>query len=299
MSRRSNALAGAMLLALLAVGPAAFAAEESAAPEETAATETAVAIPSDGHDIVGTLALPSDAAGPVPAVLMLHGYGSSADEVGDMYGRLAEALAALGVGSLRIDFAGMGASPASTLDYTYGSMIGDASKALDWLSTQESVDPARIGVQGFSLGSLIGAHLVGTDTRPIAFGSWSGAIVDGSATAGPEAIAECEATGEGHIVVDLGFRTLDHSCEYFTSMAASTALADFAPYAGALLLVAGSEDTTVDPSVSEHASTATASDDVTFQIIEGADHIYLVLSEDQALADEAITFTADWYAEKL
>jgi dienelactone hydrolase len=317
-SRMIHALAGAMLLALLAVGLPAFAAEESPATEtpmteapatetpatempagEPPATESLVTIPSEGYDIVGTLALPTDATGPVPAVLMLHGYGSSADEVGDMYGRLADALAAVGIGSLRIDFAGMGASPGSTLDLTYDTMIGDASKALDWLSAQESVDAARIGVQGFSLGSLIGAHLVGTDSRPMAFASWSGAIVDGGPTAGPEAAAECEATGEGHIEVDLGFRTIDHSCEFFTSMAASTALTDFAPFAGALLLVAGSDDTVVDPSVSENASTTSASEDVTLEIIEGADHIYHVLTEDQTLAEEAIALTADWFAEKL
>jgi dienelactone hydrolase len=178
-------------------------------------------------------------------------------------------------------------------------MIGDASTALDWLTAQTSIDPARIGVQGFSLGSLIGAHLVRTDLRPAAFGSWSGAIEDGDPTASPDAAAECEASGEGHIVVDLGFRTLDHSCDYFSSMADSTALADFAPYAGALLLVAGSDDTTVDPSVSENATTASASEDVTLEIIEGADHIYHVLTEDQTLADQAISLTADWFAEKL
>ncbi len=293
MSRSTIYQGLTLVIALLSVAPVA-----AAAADEMAATETPVSIPSDGYDIAGTLALPADAEGPVPAVLMLHGYGSSADEVGDMYGRLAEALASQGVGSLRIDFAGMGASPASTLEYTYDSMIGDASTALDWLAAQESVDPARIGIQGFSLGSLIGAHLVGTDPRPIAFGSWSGAIEDGDPTTSPEA-AECEASGEGHIVVDLGFRTLDHSCEYFGSMAASTALADFAPFAGALLLVAGSDDTTVDPSVSQNAATASASEDVTLEIIEGADHIYHVLTEDQTLADQAIGLTADWFAEKL
>jgi hypothetical protein len=284
---------GTLLVVLLAGAPAVSAADEMAA------TETAVTIPATDHDIVGVLALPAAADGPVPAVLMLHGYGSSADEVGDMYGRLAEALATQGVGSLRIDFAGMGASPASTLDYTYDSMTSDATTALDWLVAQESVDPARVGVQGFSLGSLVGAHLVGTDPRPVAFGSWSGAIYDGDpATYDPQA-EECEATGEGHIVVDLGFRTLDHSCDYYSSMATSTALADFAPYAGALLLVAGSDDTTVDPGVSENAATASASEDVTLEIIEGADHIYHVLTEDQTLADQAIGLTADWFAKTL
>ena len=284
------AIATAMLWAL--------GATSIAVAVDVAATEMPVSIPASGYDIVGTLALPADADGPVPAVLMLHGYGSSADEVGDMYGRLADDLAVKGVGSLRIDFAGMGASPASTLEYTYDTMISDAATALDWLTAQESVDPARIGVQGFSLGSTIGAHLVGTDPRPIAFGSWSGAIEDGDPTISPQAEA-CEASGEGHIVVDLGFRTLDHSCEYFSSMAAATARTDFAPFAGALLLVAGSDDTTVDPSVSENAATASASEDVTLEIIEGADHIYHVLTEDQTLANHAINLTADWFAVKL
>lgn len=294
--RHMRSLAAGASLALLATA-ASFA--PTLAQDEMAAAETAVNIPSDGHDITGVLALPADADGPVPAVLMLHGYGSSADEVGDMYGRLAESLAADGVGSLRIDFAGMGASPASTLDYTYQSQTTDAQMALDWLLSQESVDPARVGVQGFSNGSFIGAHLVGTDDRPISFSSWSGAIYDGDPAAYEAQLAECEATGEGHIVVDLGFRTLDHSCEYFSSMAAATPLTDFAPFDGALLLIAGSDDTTVPPSVSEAAATASASEDVTLDIIEGADHIYHVLTDDQTLADEAISTTAAWFAEKL
>jgi len=281
------------LVVLVGAQPAVSAANEMAA------TETPVAIPSNDYDIVGTFTLPADAEGPVPAVLMLHGYGSLADEVGDMYGRLAEALAEKGIGSLRIDFAGMGASEASPLEYTYDSMISDAATALDWLVAQESVDPARVGVQGFSLGSMIGAHLVGTDPRPVAFASWSGAIQDGDPTSIAQAAADCEATGEDHIVIDVGWRTMDHSCEYYTSMAAATALTDFAPYSGALLLVAGSDDTVVDPAVSEHAATASASEDVTLQIIEGADHIYLVLTEDQTLADQAIDLTADWFAQKL
>jgi hypothetical protein len=55
----------------------------------------------------------------------------------------------------------------------------------------------------------------------------------------------------------------------------------------------------VPPSVSENAATASASEDVTLEMIEGADHIYHVLGEDQALADEVISTTADWYAAEL
>jgi dienelactone hydrolase len=278
-----------LVIGAVAVAPAAAQDEALAQP---------VSIPADGHDITGTLVMPADAGEAVPAVLMLHGYASLGDEVGNMYARLADALAANGIASLRIDFAGMGASEASSLDYTYGSMTSDASAALDWLVSQPGMDPARVGVQGFSLGSQIGAHLVGTDERPIAFASWSGAFYDGS-EGSDEALATCEATGEGHIEIDLGWRTIDHACDYWTEAAASTALTDFAPYSGALLLVAGSEDTVVPPSVSEAATTASASEDVTLDIVDGADHIYLVLTEDQTLADEVIATTADWFAQKL
>jgi dienelactone hydrolase len=296
ITTRSRSVAAGATLALLA-GAIGFA--PALAQNEMAASEAAVSIPSDGRDIPGVLALPPEAEGPVPAVLMLHGYGSSADEVGDMYGRLAESLAAQGVGSLRIDFAGMGASEASTLDYDYGSQTTDASTALDWLLGQEAIDPARVGVQGFSNGSFIGSHLVGTDSRPVAFGSWSGAIYDGDPAAYEASLAECEAAGEDHLELDLGWRTLDHSCGYFSSMATATPLADFAGFAGPLLLVAGSDDVVVPPSVSENAATASGSEDVTLKIIDGADHIYHVLTEDQALADEAISSTADWFTEKL
>ena len=289
---RMLATGASLALLISAVGTSAVVAEDMAATSE------AVAIPAEGHDIPGTFVLPAGAEGAVPAVLMLHGYGSSADEVGGMYARLADALAAQGVGSLRIDFAGMGASEASTLDYTYDSMTADAVTALDWLVEQEGVDAERVGVQGFSMGSMIGSHLVGTDDRPTAFGSWSGAIYDGDQFFyGPEMLEQCQA--EGHLDIDLGWRTLDHSCEFFSSNEASTALSDFAAFDGALLLIAGTADESVDPAVSENAATASASEDVTLELVEDGDHIYQVLTEDQTMADSVIGMTADWYAETL
>ena len=292
---RMLATGASLALLISAVGTSAVVAEDMAATSE------AVAIPAEGHDIPGTFVLPAGAEGAVPAVLMLHGYGSSADEVGGMYARLADALAAQGVGSLRIDFAGQGVSEASPLEFTWESMTADAASALDWLAEQDGVDPSRMGVQGFSQGAMVGAHLVGTDDRPAAFGSWSGAIYDGAVQAEwlAPSLEACEASGEGQIELDLGWRTILHSCDYFTSVLASTALGDFADFAGPLLLVAGSVDESVPPAVSENAATASASEDVTLELIEGGDHIYQVLTEDQSMADSVIGMTADWYAGKL
>ncbi len=105
-----------MLLAILVgllVGASLTAV--SAAPGQSARlanrhlTEHAVdiAVPGSDRVIAATLAVPIGMSADVefPAVLMLHGFGSSKDEVGDMYKREARYLARRGYASLRIDFA--------------------------------------------------------------------------------------------------------------------------------------------------------------------------------------------------
>src|SRR5690606_28572193 len=103
------------------------------------------------NGIVGTLNQPAGAAN-APVVLMLHGFGSSRDEVGAMYTRLADALAARGVGSLRIDFQGFGKSDGDTGSTTVTGQVADAEVAYQYLAGLDWVDPERIGVIGFSLG---------------------------------------------------------------------------------------------------------------------------------------------------
>lgn len=263
--------------------------------------ETVVLIPAGDHSIPGVLALPraGGVAGTYPAVVLLHGFASHKDEVGDMYRRLARALAERGYASLRIDFAGSGDSEQPFLDLTYPGMVGDARTALEWLIARPETIDDRVGVQGFSLGSMVGATVAGTDGRVKAFGSWSGAIYNGRQFpfAG-QFLSACEANG-GHLVLDLGFIQVDLSCAFFSTMQAVTALDDIAPYAEPILLVAGSIDTVVDPLTSQNVITVVDSLDATLRILPGADHIYLVLTPDQTLANECITLTADWYAEKL
>ena len=60
-------------------------------------------------------------------MLLLHGDLSSRDENGDMFVRLADALSARGIASLRIDFAGSGDSEEPDLDLNYPNMVVDAT----------------------------------------------------------------------------------------------------------------------------------------------------------------------------
>jgi dienelactone hydrolase len=261
--------------------------------------ETFVSIPAGDHVIPGILALPraGGAARSYPAVLMLHGFASQKDEVGDMYLREARSLAQRGVASLRIDFAGTGDSQQPYTANTWTGMVADAVTAYDWLVANARVIDDRVGVLGFSMGSKVGLGLIAERPGVAAFASWSGALYDGI----PDGYIGlyADALANGSVVLDLGFAVVELSLAWFDTMIASTPLTDAAGYQGSVLAVAGSEDTTVDPSVSQAFLATLNSPDETLQIIQGADHIYHVLTPDQTLAEAAITITADWFADRL
>ena len=302
--RIGRALAAATVTIVLAAGVAAAAppAHSGASSAITGRMiEEQVWIQSGDHMVPGTYAYPKagGTAATYPAVLMLHGFGSTGDEVGNMYLHEAQQLALRGYASLRIDFAGSGLNPQPFAENTYDGMVADSLAALDWLIAQRNTDDARIGVLGFSLGGKLVATIGGTDPRVEALASWSGAIENGMGSLAYLMAYYPEAQANGHVVVDLGWRTVDLSLAWYQTMIGSTALDQLAGYAGPMLLVAGELDTTVDPDVSRHAAGASGSFDVTLRIIPGADHIYLVLTPDQTLANGVIKLTADWFKAKL
>ncbi len=260
--------------------------------------ETFVWIPAGDHEIPGILALPKAGGShrTYAAVLMLHGFASHKDEVGDMYLREARALAERGIASLRIDFAGTGDSLQPYLENTWTGMVDDALAAYDWLADHPRIDGDTVGVLGFSMGSKVGLGVIAERPEAAAFASWSGALYDGILEGFDALYAIAQA--EGSVVLDLGFAVVELSLAWFDTMIASTPLADAAGYDGPVLAVAGSEDTSVDPSVSENFLDVLHSPDESLRILAGADHIYNVLTPDQTPAEAAITITADWFDDR-
>ncbi len=298
----SRSIVLGFVLALLV--PTVAAADPPTWPNENPSADakvrhTFVWIPAGDHRIPGILALPKagGAARSYPAVLMLHGFASHKDEVGDMYLREARRLAARGIASLRIDFAGTGDSEQPYTANTWTGMVADAVTAYDWLVANPRTVDGRIGVLGFSMGSKVGLGLLAERPDIPAFASWSGALEDGI----PPGFMDLydEAQRDGSVVLDLGFAVVELSLAWFDTMIASTPLSDAAGYNGSILAVAGSEDTTVDPSVSEAFVALLDTPDETLRILDGADHIYNVLTPNQALAETAMAITADWFAARL
>lgn len=233
----------------------------------------------------------------VPAVLLLHGTASSRDEVGGVFGRLADALAEHGIASLRIDFAGCGESLRPQPELTVESELADARAAFGWLEEQEEIDPDRIAVLGFSQGGTIAALLAGAEPGLAALACWSSGIIPWSDLPSPfpAAFADGRAVAE----VDLGFRTFRFSRAWWEGVQAVDVAAAVDGFARPLLAIAGTMDDAVPPVSSEALITAVASRDTTFVEVPGAGHVLGALDPDDATSARVIRVTAEWFEARL
>ncbi|MEP7293794.1 MAG: alpha/beta fold hydrolase [Chloroflexota bacterium] len=250
------------------------------------------------NGVVGTLVQPA-AEAPAPVVLLLHGFASSRDEVGDMYKRLAGELAEYGIGSLRIDFRGWGESAGEMTDSTVSGQVEDAAAAYDYLSGLDWVDSECVGLVGFSLGGSIAVFSAGEHPdwyQSMALWSTGGDLNEAFLEElGQENFDT--AASDGEVTIDLGFRMVTLGNDFFTGLDAYDYEAEFANYDGALMVVAGSEDGSAEY-LDWYRENAQGNLKASF-LVEGADHIYNVLTEDQSHSDAVIEKTAAWFALSL
>lgn len=136
-------------------------------PIETIGTDIDVSIMSGPVNLAGSLRLP-EGEGPFPAILLLNGSGAqdrdSTVAGHRVFGVLADALAARGIASLRLDDRGVGGSeavaPASPYD-----LGRDAAAALRTLRADASVNGSCTAMLGHSEGGLV-AVLAAQEERP-------------------------------------------------------------------------------------------------------------------------------------
>lgn len=121
---------------------------------------------------VPSLMLRPDTDAPVPGVLLLHGYSSSKEVLSNSMGA---ALAMRGIASMSFDLPMHGSrddemfeeaktNPFGLLQHWKRALV-EAKDAIEWLSTHEAIDPDRIGVAGYSLGSYIGLQTAAAEKR--------------------------------------------------------------------------------------------------------------------------------------
>lgn len=119
-----------------------------------------IAFGSCGQRCAAWLYLPDDADGPLPCVVMAHGFGGTrADAVPDFAERFAEA----GMAALVFDYRHFGDSqgePRQLIDI--GRQLDDWTAAIACARTRPEVDPTRIALWG---SSFSGGHVVPTAAR--------------------------------------------------------------------------------------------------------------------------------------
>lgn len=107
----------------------------------------------DNTRILGTLVEPKrvDAF-----VLLLHGITVNRNEYGNFYQIVSRELAKAGIGSLRIDFRGHGASPVASSAFTISSQLADTKAAIDWIVSK--YPEAKLYIWGTSFGGPPALH---------------------------------------------------------------------------------------------------------------------------------------------
>lgn len=106
------------------------------------------------------------------AFIVLHGFGGFKDAPNVRL--TAEFLAAKGYVALRPDMRGCGESEGERGHILCLDQVADTQAAIDFLQSQEGVDPERIGVIGSSFGAAVTIYIAGIDSRVAAAISASG-----------------------------------------------------------------------------------------------------------------------------
>ncbi len=144
------------------------------APADARYTAEDVTIPAgNGATLGGTLTLPKQRKGRVPVVVTISGSGlQDRDEALPIvsgyrpFRQIAEALAARGIGVLRYDDRGFGASTGNVATATSADFAEDTRFVVAWLRTRPDVDGRNLFLLGHSEGGII-APLVGAQDREL------------------------------------------------------------------------------------------------------------------------------------
>jgi hypothetical protein len=161
-------------LRIVANGQAGTTAIDYSAPPKAPFTAEEVTVNARGYTLAGTLLLPKNAKGPLPAVITITGSGQQTRDEPlpvpnlDAYKpmrQIAESLAARGIAVLRVDDRGVGASGGreTLLAATTSSFADDTRTEVAYLRSRAEIDPKRIALVGHSEGGIIAPMVAATD----------------------------------------------------------------------------------------------------------------------------------------
>lgn len=125
----------------------------SQVPKSAAYAESEITFSNREISLAGSLLMPAG-AGPFPAVVIIHGSGTS-DRGNEWTSAYAKSLAARGIAVLYPDKRGSGKSQGNWKTASFTDLADDAIAGVNLLLSNPKIDKARCGVIGFSQGGHI------------------------------------------------------------------------------------------------------------------------------------------------
>jgi uncharacterized protein len=123
-----------------------------------------------GHVLAGTLTLPLNPRGRMPAVVTITGSSPQDRDNNNPYGgsyrifrQVADTLGRIGIAVLRLDDRGIGQSTGDFASATTADRAEDIREAIAWLRGRAEIDGRRIALVGLSEGGLIAPMIASTD----------------------------------------------------------------------------------------------------------------------------------------
>jgi len=275
-------------------------------PAYAAASQKDISFQVDGQKVVGTLELPEGAAKPA-VILLLHGFKGSRNELQipslkvGIYARAADAWAAKGLASLRIDFRGGGDSDGSFEDTTISGQVKDALAAVEFLQTEKSIDRTRIALVGWSQGGAVAATVAGRTKRLLrAIALWNPLVSPAGsieAVFGAEVVRAGLASGGQSITVKLPWGTeVALRTAYFEDLFTIDPVAELAKYPGPIFVAVGTKDTVIYPQPQSGQLLLTYHKGPGELWVRPMDHVFNVFEETKTV-DELIEATGAFMAK--
>lgn len=282
------------LVLVVSLGAIALAEETAETPTYT---QEDILIDAGDHQIPATLTLPIGEDGMVfPAVIMLHGNGSTRHEAGNAYDYTAPEMAKAGIATIRFDYIGNGDSTGDYIDFTYDKGIADAMMCYDYLSTLSNIDMEHIGIMGWSQGGRLALLTAGRNDVFTSVLTWAGAFDQ----KGNEEEQYAIAKEKGYYEVTYSWRDpLKQSPAYYENAMAIDYNAEVAAIKAPILAINGTEDTTVLPEVAQKIIDASTNPDSRVLLLDGADHTFCVFTGDTTILETLTQDTINWFNETL
>lgn len=239
---------------------------------------TKIKIEVAGQTTDGILYRPALPEGKAPAVLFIHGWDSSGDDLSDA----AEALCSLGCLALTFDLRGNNREDEQFDVVSREDSLQDVLAAYDFLVAQAGVDVSRVGVVGISYGGYLGVLL--SSHRKV---RWLALRVPALYEDRDFDKPKLELS-KIHDLVTFRHKPLDPE--------ENTALASLAQFHGPVLIIESGEDQVIPhPQIRNYLNAAGQRSEVSHRVMAGADH---ALSR-ATWRKEFVSLLTHWFRERL